>query len=401
MYRKTYVEVDLDNISNNVKNIIKKYSDYKYYIGMVKSNAYGHGMYVVNEMIDSGINYLAVSSLEEALDIRNYNKDIPILCTEIIDLDSIDVAIKNKVTLTIHDIEYLKSLIKLTKSKVSVHLKIDTGMNRLGISDKKTFNEIIKLIKNSNIYLEGLYTHFATPGITDKFYDIQLSNFKNITEDIDLKEIPIIHMMSSFILLHHPKIDFCNGIRIGTIIYGYDISMKSLSNSPLNILRKLREKYFVKRYNISETYRDVNLNLKKAFKLKTNILQIKDIKKGDKVGYGILYTAEGDVRVATIPIGYDDGIGINHNNRYVLINKKRYKVIGEISMCMMNILIDKSVKINDEVTIIGEDITLGEIARINNTSFHNTLVNIGKTLPRVYIKNNKIVHEEKIVKEIK
>ena len=267
--------------------------------------------------------------------------------------------------------------------------------------DKKTFNEIIKLIKNCNIYLEGLYTHFATPGITDKFYDIQLSNFKNITEDIDLKEIPIIHMMSSFILLHHPKIDFCNGIRIGTIIYGYDISMKSLSNSPLNILRKLREKYLVKKYNISETYRDVNLNLKKAFKLKTNILQIKDINKGDKVGYGILYTAGSDVRVATIPIGYDDGIGINHNNRYVLINKKRYKVIGEISMCMMNILIDKSVKINDEVTIVGEDITLGEIARINNTSFHNTLVNIGKTLPRVYIKNNKIVHEEKIVKEIK
>ena len=90
MYRKTYVEVDLDNIGNNVKNIIKKYNDYKYYIAMVKSNAYGHGMYIVNTLIENGINYLAVSSLEEAIMIRKYNKNIPVLCSEIIDLDSID-----------------------------------------------------------------------------------------------------------------------------------------------------------------------------------------------------------------------------------------------------------------------------------------------------------------------
>ena len=79
MYRKTFVEVNLDNISNNVKNIIKKYPDYKYYIGMVKSNAYGHGYYIVNTLIEAGINYLAVSSLDEAMKIREYNKDIPVL----------------------------------------------------------------------------------------------------------------------------------------------------------------------------------------------------------------------------------------------------------------------------------------------------------------------------------
>ena len=396
MYRKTFMEVNIDNITSNVKNIINKYNDYKYFIAMVKSNAYGHGMYIVNDLIKSGINYLATSSLEEAMNIRKYNQDIGILCVEKIELNSIDIAIDNNITLTIHEIDYLKEIIKNTNKKFKVHIKIDTGMNRLGINNKNELNEVVNIInKNKNIYLEGLFTHFATPGIHDKFYDIQVSNFRNITSDIDLSKIPMIHLSSSFIVLSHPKLEFENAIRIGTIIYGFDISPKRLSNAPKNILRKIRNNYLIKKYNISKTYDDVNINLKTALKLKTNIIQIKHIKKGDKVGYGILYEANKDEIIATLPIGYDDGIGINHNNRYVVINNKKYPVIGEISMCMMNILIDESVSINDEVTVLGDGITIGQIARLNNTSMHNTLVNIGKTLPRVYIKNNKKVYEEK------
>lgn len=400
MYRKTFMEVNIDNITSNVKNIIKKYNDYKYYIAMVKSNAYGHGMYIINDLIKSGINYFATSSLEEALNIRKYNKEIGILCVEKIELDSLDTAINNNITLTIHEIDYLKNIIKKTNKKIKVHIKIDTGMNRLGVNNKDEFNEIITLINNSkNILLEGLFTHFATPGINDKFFDIQVSNFKSITSDIDLSKIPMIHLSSSFIVLSHPKIDFANSIRIGTILYGFDIAPKRLSNSPKNILRKVRNNYLIKKYKISKTYDDVNIELKPALKLKTNIIQIKHIKKGDKVGYGIQYEAKKDEVIATIPVGYDDGIGINHINRYVVINNKKYPVIGEISMCMMSILIDDNVKITDEVTILGDGITIGQIARLNNTSMHNTLVNIGKNLPRVYIKNNKKVYEEKYVVE--
>lgn len=400
MYRKTFIEINLDNIIKNVKTIIKKYPNYKYYIGMVKSNAYGHGMYVINEMINNGINYLAVSNLEEALDIRRFNKDIPILCVEPIELDFIDVACKNNITITIHDIDYFKKLNSQIKNKVKVHIKIDTGMNRLGIKDKDEFNEIIKLIKkNDNIYLEGLFTHFATPGVNDKFYDNQISKFKYITSDIDLSKIDIVHLSSSFIMLAHPKIEFANGVRCGTILFGYDIAPKKLNNSPKNLLRRIRNSYLIKRYNISKTYENVNIDLKPAFKVKTNVIQIKKIKKHEKVGYGILYEAKNDELIATLPIGYDDGIGINHENRYVLINDKKYKVVGEISMCMMNVLVDESVKVGDSVIIMGDSITLGMISRINNTSIHNTLVNIGKVLPRVYKKDNKIVYIEKFIKE--
>lgn len=402
MYRKTFIEINLDNIIKNVKNIIKKYPDYKYYIGMVKSNAYGHGMYVINEMINNGINYLAVSNLEDALDIRRFNKDIPVLCVEPIELDSIDVAIKNNVTITIHDIDYFKKINDQIKKKIKFHIKIDTGMNRLGIKDKDEFNEIVKLIKeNDNIYLEGLFTHFATPGVNDKFYDNQISQFKYITSDIDLSKIDIIHLSSSFIMLAHPKIEIANGVRCGTILFGYDIAPKKLNNSPKNILRKIRNSYLIKKYNISKTYENVDIDLKPAFKVKTNVIQIKKIKKHEKVGYGILYEAQKDEIIATLPIGYDDGIGINHENRYVLINNKKYKAVGEISMCMMSVLVDESVKVGDSVTIMGDSITLGMMSRLNNTSIHNTLVNIGKVLPRIYKKDNKIVYSEEFIKEEK
>lgn len=402
MYRKTFIEINLDNIIKNVKTIIKKYPDYKYYIGMVKSNAYGHGMYVINEMINNGINYLAVSNLEEALDIRRFNKDIPVLCVEPIELDSIDVAIKNNVTITIHDIDYFKKLNNQIKKKIKVHIKIDTGMNRLGIKDKDEFNEIVKLIKeNDNIYLEGLFTHFATPGVNDKFYDNQISQFKYITSDIDLSKIDIIHLSSSFIMLAHPKIEIANGVRCGTILFGYDIAPKKLNNSPKNILRKIRNSYLIKKYNISKTYENVDIDLKPAFKVKTNVIQIKKIKKPEKVGYGILYEAQKDEIIATLPIGYDDGIGINHENRYVLINNKKYKAVGEISMCMMSVLVDESVKVGDSVTVMGDSITLGMMSRLNNTSIHNTLVNIGKVLPRIYKKDGKIVYSEEFIKEEK
>lgn len=402
MYRKTFVEINLDNIRKNVKTIIKKYPNYKYYIGMVKSNAYGHGMYVINEMINSGINYLAVSSLEEALDIRRFNKKIPILCVEPIELDSLEVAISNNITLTIHDIDYFKKMNSQVKQNVKVHIKIDTGMYRLGIKDKKEFDEIIKMIDmNKNIYLEGLFTHFATPGINDKFYDNQVKEFKHITSGLDLSKIDIVHLSSSFILLAHPKLEFANGVRCGTILFGYDIAPKKLNNSFKNILKKIRNSYLIKKYNISKTYDNVIIDLNPAFKVKTNVIQIKKIKENDSVGYGLLYKARKDEYIATLPIGYDDGIGTNHINRYVLINNKKYMVVGEISMCMMSVLVDESVKVGDIVTIMGDSITLGMISRLNNTSIHNTLVNIGKVLPRVYIKNDKVVYCEEFIKEEK
>ena len=383
MYRKTYVEINLNNIENNVKNIIKKYNNYKYYIGMIKSNAYGHGYYIVNTLIEAGINYLAVSSLDEAVEVRKQNTQIPVLCTEIIDENLIDIALENNVTLTIDNINYLK---KLNEKKCTVHIKLNTGMNRLGVKTYEEFNNIYNYIKqHNNIYLEGIYTHFGTPGINDKNYDLQIENFKNITKNIDLNSIPIVHLSSSFALLAHPKIEFENAVRIGTIIYGYDISLKSYGNSIRDKLVKLRNDFFIKKYKISPVIRNVKIDLKPAFKIKTNVMEIRNVKKGEIIGYGNEKIKE-DTKIAVLPIGYDDGIGMNVSNRFVLINNKKYNAIGVICMCMMFVSIDDSVKLYDEVTIIGDSLSLGYMSRLRNSTIQETLINAGKQLERVYVK---------------
>ena len=390
MYRKTYVEINLDNIENNVKNIIKKYNNYKYYIGMIKSNAYNHGYYIVDTLVKAGINYLAVSSLDEAIEIRKYNKKIPVLCTEIIDEDLIDIALKNNITLTIDNIDYLKKI----KDKCKIHIKINSGMNRLGVNTKEEFNDIYNYIQdNKNIYLEGIYTHFATPGVNDIYYDKQIDTFNAITNDIDLSKIDIVHLSSSFSLIAHPRIGYENAVRIGTIMFGYDISLDEYGSDFKSKLKKARDNYLINKNHISKVIRGVTIDLKPAFKLKTNVMEIREVKQGELLGYGTSTVTE-NMKIAILPIGYDEGIGTNMQNRYVLINGRTYRCVGHMCMCMMFVKVDDDVKIYDEVTIMGDDLTLGYMSRLKNTSIQETLITIGKNLPKVYIKNGK---QDKII----
>ena len=397
MFRKTYVEVNIDNLKNNVKNIVNNYNKYNYFIGVVKGNCYGHGVtYVINELIESGINYLAVSSLEEALEARNVNKKIPILCLEPIAIEYLDICIKNKITITVHDYNYAKKLIeKNINKKIKIHLKIDSGMNRLGFKDKNELNEIYeKLKENKNIEIEGKYTHFATLGINDKEWDNQLNKFKYLTEDINLSEIPIVHLAKSAAFIDHPKIDFCNGIRLGIAMYGYDPNPKYNTNGIKNKLRQIKRNILRKKNKVSETTTKIPFELKPAFKMYTELIQIKKVKKGEFVGYGAMYRADEDITIGIMPVGYDDGIFRKSTGRYVSIKNKRYKIIGDVGMGMTAVKIDDSIEITDRVTLIGDNIPIKEVATHNGTSIYETMCNIGKTIPRVYVKDDEIVAVE-------
>lgn len=397
MFRKTYVEVNIDNLKSNVKNIVNNYNKYNYFIGVVKGNCYGHGVtYVINELIESGINYLAVSSLEEALEARNVNKKIPILCLEPIAIEYLDICIKNKITITVHDYNYAKKLIeKNINKKIKIHLKIDSGMNRLGFKDKNELNEIYeKLKENKNIEIEGIYTHFATLGINDKEWDNQLNKFKYLTEDINLSEIPIVHLAKSAAFIDHPKIDFCNGIRLGIAMYGYDPNPKYNTNGIKNKLRQIKRNILRKKNKVSETTTKIPFELKPAFKMYTELIQIKKVKKGEFVGYGAMYRADEDITIGIMPVGYDDGIFRKSTGRYVSIKNKRYKIIGDVGMGMTAVKIDDSIEITDRVTLIGDNIPIKEVATHNGTSIYETMCNIGKTIPRVYVKDDEIVAVE-------
>lgn len=393
MYRKTYVEVNIDNLKNNVKNIVNYYNNYDYYFGVVKGNCYGHGTtYLINELIESGVNYLAVSSLEEAIEVRNINKNIPILCLEPIRVEYINICIENNITITVHDYKYAKELInKEINKKLKIHLKIDSGMNRLGFKEKIELNEIYKELKNKeNIEIEGIFTHFATLGINDKEWDNQLEKFKEITSDINLKEIPIVHLYKSAAFINHPKIDFANGIRLGIAMYGYYSNPAYNTKGIKNKLRELKRYINKKKNNISKTITQIPIELKPAFKMYSEIIQVKQIKKGEFVGYGAMYRSTEDEIIGIMPVGYDDGIFRKSRGRYVTINNKKYQIIGDVGMGMTAVKIDNTVNMYDKVTLIGDKVTIKEVANHNGTSIYETMCNIGKQIPRTYIKDNEM-----------
>lgn len=381
MYRSTHVKINLDNIKNNITEITKKYNNYDYYFGVVKGNCYGHGIQIIETLIKNGINYLAVSSLDEALEIREINKNIPILCLQPIDTEYLDICSKNNITITVHSSTYVKN-IKNIDNPITVHIKIDSGMSRLGFNNKNELKKTISLLqKNNNINIEGIYTHMGTTGITDVYRKKQLNNFEDITSLIDLNIFKIIHIDRSITLLCQPKIPYCNGVRLGIVMYGF--GQKRIER---NFMQKIKYEVKTKLYNIPKTNYD-ELNLLPAFSLYSKVIQVKKINQGSLVGYGMSFQAPEDMIVATIEIGYYDGLNLNYNNNYVFVNNKRYKIIGTINMGMITIKADETIQEGDMVEIFGEHISIKEAARNSHTTVYQLLSCIPKFIPRIYVKN--------------
>lgn len=367
--RNTYALINLINLENNIKEIISNYS-YEYYFGVVKANAYGHGYEVVKTMDKAGINYFCTSSLEEALEVRKYTKK-PILVFGYVNTNDIGLVEKNNITLSIISMDYFNELMKVN-SNIKVHLKINSGMNRFGIKNKEEVLEIVNKLNKSNMELEGVYTHFATSGVSDKYYDMQIANFEEITSLINLKEIPIVHLFNSISLARHKQKSYANGVRLGLMLYGFTFKMSEPS-----FLTKLKRKILYK--NISPTTLSNSLNLKKVLSLHSEVININKITKGEFVGYGAKYVASDNVLIAVIPIGHADGITSCYKK--VMINDKIYPII---SICMDYIMVkvDNTIKVHDKVALINEKIVIGK--DIINDNPHHLLVSISNRVERRY-----------------
>ena len=393
MYRNTYAEINIDNLQNNVREIIKKYPEYEYYFGVVKGNAYGHSDKICKYLVESGINYLAISSLEEGISLRKDGITIPILCLEPIDIQYIEKCIEYSITITVHNYEYFENLIKLDiKSPLKVHIKVDSGLCRLGLCEKNQIKDVIEgLRKKENVEVEGIFTHFATDGIYDISWDNQYKKFQELTSQINLNEIPIVHLGRSQTMLNHEKIPFANGIRLGIILYGYNTTPRPLPNDFINRLRKIKRELYKKRYHVSKTITDIDIDLKPAFSLYSEVMQVKKIQKGSFVGYGRIYEAEEDMYVAIIPIGYADGFSRRNKGRQIVINNKRYQLIGEINMGMIIAKVDETVHEKDKVTLIGQEISMKEVANYMKTSVYEGSCMLNDWVPRVLVKNKEVI----------
>ena len=166
---KTILEIDLKILYNNTKLLVDSYNDYEYKFANLKDNAYGMGLEIVNTLAKANINYIYVGSLKDALDIRKYNQDINIIVNYFVDIEEIYDAINNNIAITISNLDYLKKINELTiKDDLKIHILIDNGSNKLGISNQKELKEIIDIINNNkHLLLEGFYSDLTSIGIED------------------------------------------------------------------------------------------------------------------------------------------------------------------------------------------------------------------------------------------
>lgn len=379
MYRKTYAAVNERTLTENVRELVSHYPEYQTYFGVVKGNAYGHGFRVVNALLAGGVNYLAVSSLEEALCVREFNREVPILCLEPVDLQFLDVVIANRITLTVHSVDYFRALNQAApQEKVRVHVKLDTGMNRLGLKTKDEVDTLFSVLdRHENVLIEGIYTHLATTGILDPYYDQQMKKFERLTENIDLSLIPIVHVGRSTTLVHHKKPDFVNGVRMGICMYGFSQSMPVPTG-----WRKLKRELTLKFKGISPAILQNDLNLKTALSLHSAVLQVKDVKKGEFIGYGAAARAEEDMTVAILGIGYYDGMDARIGS--VRLNGKDCPILGDICMDMTAVKAPKGTREGDLAEIFGETVSVRKIAQKLGTNAYHVLTGVTTRVERVY-----------------
>ncbi|MEF9992240.1 MAG: alanine racemase [Romboutsia sp.] len=375
--RQTWVEINMDNLEYNI-NEIRKFISTTTKLGVVlKANAYGHGAIEVSRLCDYlDVDYICVATLLEAIEIRKNNIYTPILVMGGINESYVLEAIKNNITITIFDINQalkINEILSRSNKKVKVHIKIDTGFNRIGFKvrkgsngfedvNKDTIKNLLKVLKSKNIDVEGIFTHLALASEESDYS--QYKKFMKILKEIDKdNKIPIKHICDSIAMCKY--IDFhMDMVRVGACIYGY--------NS-----------------------RNEKLVLKEVMTLKSKIIQIKEIEKGEGISYDATFVAQSNMKIGILPCGYADGIPRNLSNKgYVLVNEKRCNIIGMVCMdqCIIDITNLSEEEYSDVVIFFGENgPNLSIVSKIAQTNKNEILSKISNRLSKVYLKNGSII----------
>lgn len=369
-YRDTWAEIDLDAITHNVKQI-KDLHPTKEIFAVVKANGYGHGDAEVSKVaIEAGVSCLAVSGLDEALRLRNSGIEVPILVLGMTRLKDVPLAAENNISLTAHDEMWIEHLVSLPlTTPVKVHLKIDSGMHRLGLmTEEQVQNNFNRLKMAPMVEVEGVFTHMATADSDKEYLGHQIETFKHLIASLDLSDVKYVHLENTATLLQK-EFDFDHGIRLGLGLYGI---------------------------NPDKEFIPIEFELKPALKLLSNLVQVKKIKKGDKVGYGATYEAQEDEWIGVVPIGYADGWTRSHQGRHVIVNGYECEIIGRVCMDQMMIRLPKQFPMGTEVTLIGDGMPVERVAAEVGTISYEILCLISDRVPRVYTQNGKTIAVKKM-----
>ena len=369
-YRDTWAEIDLDAITHNVKQI-KDLHPTKEIFAVVKANGYGHGDAEVSKVaIEAGVSCLAVSGLDEALRLRNSGIEVPILVLGMTRLKDVPLAAENNISLTAHDEMWIEHLVSLPlTTPVKVHLKIDSGMHRLGLMTEEQVQKNFNRLKTAPmVEVEGVFTHMATADSDKEYLGHQIETFKRLIANLDLSDVKYVHLENTATLLQK-EFDFDHGIRLGLGLYGI---------------------------NPDKEFIPIEFELRPALKLLSNLVQVKKIKKGDKVGYGATYEAQEDEWIGVVPIGYADGWTRSHQGRHVIVNGYECEIIGRVCMDQMMIRLPKQFPMGTEVTLIGDGMPVERVAKEVGTISYEILCLISDRVPRVYKQGGKIIAVKKM-----
>lgn len=375
MKYETVLEIDLKKLKNNTKLLAKSYSDYKYKIVDLKDNAHGLGLKIINTMERYGINFCLVGSLKEALEIRKFNKNIPILASYYVTKDEVYDCINNDITITIFSKEYLDRLLNLKfKDSINVQILIDNGSNILGVNKKSDLEYIIKKIEETkNIKLTGIYTDLTSFGILDDYYYTQVNNFYKIIKPFINKDI-MIHLNEP--IMYHTKLKYVNGIRFDLSILGIEENIED------DFFTKVKIKNIEKKYGALEF---PNIDLELIFNITSEVMEIKKVLKNTLVGRSFI--AKEDMKVGVIPIGHKDGI--TKSIKFVGIDKYKREILAD-DIDKLFVKIDDDVKIKDKVYILNEERDVYDFLTNLHTNRYYLMSILNRNLTKKYINAEEI-----------
>ena len=368
---QTHVQVHLDNIRANIEGIRHRIGSERKILIAVKANAYGHGAVEVSRMAaEIGVDFLGIATVPEAMQLRQAGISLPILKFGPTFFEEIEAAILNMVTLPICSnesaLETQQVSAKLNR-KSPVHIKIDTGMGRVGVPVKQAVN-LAELIEREcpNLYLEGAFTHLPVSDSADQAFTIeQVNRFRACVDEIERgigRKLDLVHCANSGAVLGHPDA-WMDMVRPGIMIYGY--------------------------YPDKTTPRTIEL--KPGLSFLTRVSFVKKVVKGDSIGYGRTWFAPADTWIATIPVGYADGFSrLFSNSGRVLINGESHPIVGRVCMdqSMVDLGPETQVKVGDPVVLIGKsghnEITCDEWAEKLHTITYEITCQINPRVTRVF-----------------
>lgn len=369
-YRPTWAQINLKNLAFNFRQIKRVVGRKIKVLAAVKANAYGHGMVEVSRKLEeSGVDYLGVASIDEALVLRKAKIKTPIIVLGIaFSKKEMQLAWKFKITLTVTDYKYAKILnsqIPLGK-QLKIHVKVDTGMGRLGIWHQEAKEEILKISKLERLNIEGVYTHLPSADTDLGFSRLQMRIFAALIDELKKNKvsIKIAHAANSVAACRISNPCF-NMIRPGIMLYGIypDAKVKNV------------------------------IKLKPVLSLKTQITHLKEVDAGRSISYGRTYITNRKTKIATLPIGYADGyVRALSNKAKVIIRGRKFPVVGRVCMdqAMVDVGINSKVKKGDIVILIGSEakqkISAEDLAFICDTIPYEITCWISSRVPRVFKK---------------